>query len=323
VLGTNEISPLSMASSFAGIANEGVVCQPIVVDKFVTANGETIPGQQPDCRQGITPDIAAAAASPMRSVITTGTGTASNPGGSVPVIGKTGTTDSQNQTWMVGSSTEISTAVWVGNIKGEFSLARYTNGRNLRHQVFRTIMTEANDMYGGEAFPSPPERFLTGSGIPLPELTGFSVVEAQTVLAGLGLRLGVRGIPDEEIPFTAFVAGMETPAGSRIARGQAIYVVLTMEGGGSFVPQVVMPDLISSPAKTLAEAEQLLTLRGFTGRIRAGCEPDRSQGSDLGSGYAIGQSPEPGQAVSGDAEISLAFACGVGPAPGSNVENLD
>jgi membrane peptidoglycan carboxypeptidase len=323
VLGTNEISPLTMASSFAGIANGGVVCKPIVVDRFIDANGETIPGQQPDCRQGITPDVAAAAAAPMRSVLTSGTGTASNPGGPVPIIGKTGTTDSQNHTWMVGSSTEISTAVWVGNVKGEFSLARYTNGRNLRHQIFRTIMAEANEMYGGEAFPSPPERLLVGSGIPLPELTGFSVGEAQTVLAGLGLRLGVRGVPDEEIPFTAFVAGMETPAGSRIARGQAIYVVLTMDGGGSFVPQLVMPDLISPPAKTLAQAQQILAERGFTGPIRAGCEASRSQGNDLGTGYAIGQSPEPGQAVSGDVGISLAFACGVGPAPGSSVGDLD
>lgn len=323
VLGTNEISPLTMAVSFAGIANEGVVCRPIVVDRFVTANGDTIPGQQPDCRQGIPADIAAAAAGPMRSVITGGTGTASNPGGPVPVIGKTGTTDSQNHTWMVGSSTEVSTAVWVGNIRGEFSLTRYTNGRNLRHQIFRTVMTEANEMYGGEAFPAVPDRFLGGSGIPLPELTGLSVGEAQSILAGLGLRLAVRGILEEEIPFNAFVGGMETPAGSRMARGQAVYVLLTMDGGGGFVPQVVMPDLINPPAKTLAQAQQLLAERGFSGRIRASCEPSRSQGNDINDGYAIGQFPEPGQGASADVDISLAFACGVGPAPGSEVEGFD
>lgn len=323
VLGTNEISPLAMASSFAGVANGGVVCEPIVVDRFIDTNGLTLPGQQPACRQGIPADIAAAAAAPMRGVITGGTGTASNPGGSVPVIGKTGTTDSQNQTWMVGSSTEVSTAVWAGNIKGEFSLTRYTNGRNLRHLIFRTIMTEANEVYGGEAFPSPPERLLTGTGIPLPELTGVGVGEAGNILAGLGLRLAVRGIPDEEIPVNAFVAGMETPAGSRIARGQAIYVLLTLEGGGSFVPQVVMPDLISPPAKTLAEAQQLLTERGFTGRIGAGCERDRSDSNDVNDGYAIGQFPEPGQPVSADVGISLAFACGTGPAPGSDVGQMD
>ncbi len=323
VLGTNEISPLTMAMSFAGIANGGVVCKPIIVDRFVTANRETIPGQQPECRQGIPADVAAAAAGPMRTVLTGGTGTASNPGGPVPIIGKTGTTDGQNHTWMVGSSTEVSTAVWVGNIKGEFSLTRYANGRNLRHQIFRTVMAEANEMYGGEAFPAVPERFLTGSGIPLPELTGLNVGEAQSVLAGLGLRLEVRGIPQEEIPFNAFVAGMETPAGSRVARAQAIYVVLTMDGGGGFVPQLVMPDLISPPAKTLAQARELLAARGFSGDIRAGCEADRSQGNDVNNGYAIGQSPEPGQAVNANVRISLAFACGVGPAPGSEVEGFD
>jgi membrane peptidoglycan carboxypeptidase len=323
VLGTNEIAPLTMASAFAGIANEGVVCQPIVIDRFVTKDGDTIPGQQPNCRQGIPADIAAAAAAPMRGVITGGTGTASNPGGDVPVIGKTGTTDSQNQTWMVGSSTEVSTAVWVGNIKGEYSLTRYPNGRTLRHQIFRTVMTEANEQYGGEAFPAAPERLLSGSGVPLPELTGLSVFEAQNILSGLGLRIAVRGIPDEEIPFNAFVAAMETPAGSRIARGQAIYVLLTFEGGGEFVPQLVMPDLISPPAKTLQEAQAILTNSGFTGRISTGCEDSRSQGNDINNGYAIGQFPEPGQAVAADVGISLAFACGVGPAPGSDPGAVD
>jgi beta-lactam-binding protein with PASTA domain len=133
----------------------------------------------------------------------------------------------------------------------------------------------------------------------------------------------VRGIPEEEIPFNAFVAGMETPAGSRIARGQAIYVVLTLDGGGGFVPQLVMPDLITPPAKTLAQAREILAARGFSGEIRAGCEADRSSGNDVNDGYAIGQSPEPGQAVSADVGISLAFACGVGQAPGSEAELLD
>jgi len=323
VLGTNEISPLTMALSFAGIANEGVVCKPIVVDRFVTATGETIPGQQPECRQGIPADVAAAAAGPMRSVLTSGTGTASNPGGPVPIIGKTGTTDSQNQTWMVGSSTEISTAVWVGNIKGEFSLARYTNGRTLRHQIFRTVMAEANDMYGGEAFPAVPARFLTGTGIPLPELSGLSVIEAQSVLAGLGLRLAVRNVPAEEIPLTQFVGAMETPAGSRIARGQAIYVVLTGTGGGGFVPQMVMPDLITPPAKTLAQAQEILAMRGFSGQIRARCEPGSSEGNDVNNGYAIGQFPDAGSAVSANVQVDLALACGVGPAPGSDPEAVD
>ena len=184
-------------------------------------------------------------------------------------------------------------------------------------------MAEANEMYGGEAFPAVPARFQSGTGIPLPELTGLSVGEAQSVLAGLGLRLGVRGIPPEEIPFNAFVAGMETPAGSRMGRGQAIYVVLTMDGGGGFVPQLVMPDLITPPAKTLAEARQILAERGFDGRIRASCEASRSEGNDVNNGYAIGQFPDAGSGVSANVEVSLAFACGVGPAPGSNPELFD
>jgi membrane peptidoglycan carboxypeptidase len=318
VLGTNEIAPLSMAVAFGGIANNGVVCEPIVVDRFVTATGSEIPGQQSECRQGITPDVAAAALSPMRGVMTGGTGTASNPGGPVPIAGKTGTTDSQNHTWIVGSSTEVATAVWVGNIRGEFSLDRFSNGRLLRHQVFRTVMATANEMYGGEAFPPAPERLVAGTGVPLPELTGYPLFEAQNILAGLGLRLGVRGFDDPALlPLDAFVAGMETVAGTRVGRGQTVYVLLTLDGSGTFVPSVVMPDLISPPAKTEAEARQILASLGFTGGIDVGCEASRSQGNDTSNGYAIGQFPEPGSPVPADVGISLAFACGVGSAPGA------
>ena len=56
------------------------------------------------------------------------------------MIGKTGTTDNQVNTWMVGSSTEVATAVWVGNIKGDTSLRRISNGTVLRHDIFRRLV---------------------------------------------------------------------------------------------------------------------------------------------------------------------------------------
>ena len=305
VLGTNEIAPLTMATSFAAIANSGVVCEPIVVDRFVTATGTEIPGQEPQCRQGITADVAAAAASPMRSVITGGTGTRSNPGGTVPVIGKTGTTDSQVQTWMVGSSTEVATAVWVGNVIGDYRLSRYRNGTVLRHDIFRIIMQTANEQYGGEAFPAAPERLVSGSGISLPDITGLGVAEATVLLESLGLKLEVVAGVD-----SGRVGTFEPAAGTFLARGMTVRVVT---GGGGEAPRIdiAMPNLVGL---SVTAGYQQLDALGQSGWREPTCDAG-SPGSDPGSGTITSQSIPAGEMMPTFKGVSLGVACGVVPAP--------
>ena len=305
VLGTNEIAPLTMATSFAAIANAGVVCEPIVVDRFVTASGTEIPGQEPQCRQGITADVAAAAASPMRSVITGGTGTRSNPGGTVPVIGKTGTTDSQVQTWMVGSSTEVATAVWVGNVIGDYRLSRYRNGTVLRHDIFRIIMQAANEQYGGEAFPAAPERLVRGSGISLPDITGLGVAEATILLESLGLRLQVVAGAEG-----GRVGSFEPAAGTFLARGMTVRVV---SGGGGDAPRidVMMPNLVGL---SVVAAYQQLDSIGQSGSREATCDAG-SPGSDPNNGTVTSQNIPAGNMLPTFKGVALGVACGVAAAP--------
>ena len=304
VLGTNEIAPLTMASSFAAIANAGVVCEPIVVDRFVTASGTEIPGQEPQCRQGITADVAAAAASPMRSVITGGTGTRSNPGGTVPVIGKTGTTDSQVQTWMVGSSTEVATAVWVGNVIGDYRLSSYRNGTVLRHDIFRIIMQAANEQYGGEAFPAAPERLVRGSGISLPDITGLGVAEATILLESLGLKLEVVAGAEG-----GRVGSFEPAAGTFLARGMTVRVV----SGGGDAPRidVMMPNLVGL---SVAAAYQQLDSIGQSGWREATCDAG-SPGSDPNNGTVTSQNIAAGDMLPTFKGVALGVACGVAATP--------
>jgi len=307
VLGTNELAPLTMATSFAGIAGGGVVCEPIIIDKFVTAEGTTIPGQEPNCRQGITPDVAAAAAAPMRSVITGGTGTASNPGGDVPVIGKTGTTDAQVQTWMVGASTKVATAVWVGNIKGDYRMARYRNGTVLRHGIWRVVMQTANEQYGGDAFPAAPERLVRGSGVSVPDITGLSVDEATIMLESIGLRLeALEGMGGQRI--SAFQPG----AGTYLARGMIVRVSATGGGGGDSPRiDVVMPDLIGL---SLAAAYQRLDSIGQTGWRKAECDPG-SPGTDPNIGTVTSQNVNPGNTLPTFKGVRVGVACGAATPP--------
>ena len=307
VLGTNEISPLSMAEAFGGIANAGVACEPIVIDRFVTAEGATIPGQESKCRQGITPDVAAATAAPMRSVVTGGTGSRSNPGGNVPVIGKTGTTDSQVHTWMVGSSTEVATAVWVGNIRGDYRLSNYRNGTVLRHDIWRVVMQNANEQYGGDSFPEPPARLLRGSGIELPNIAGLGVDEATFLLESLGLKLEVTaGAPSGNVSL------FEPAAGTLLARGMTVRVTTGGSGpGGENLANVVMPNVVGL---SVAAANATLDSLGMTGPRAYTCGGG-STGTDPGRGTVASQSMGPGTQLWGYVAIQFQVTCGVEPAP--------
>ena len=306
VLGTNEIAPLTMATAFGGIAHGGVVCEPIVVDRFVTDTGETIPGQDSTCRQALSPEIAAATAAPMRTVITGGTGSRSNPGGDVPVIGKTGTTDSQVQTWMVGASTNVATAVWVGNVVGDFRLSSYRNGTVLRHDIWRVVMQDANEQYGGEAFPRPSNRLLQGSGVSLPDITGLTYDEATILLESLGLKL-------EAIDGTLSgrIRAFQPEAGTYLARGMTVRVTGTGAPGQEVRFDLPMPSLVGL---SVLSAFQQMDLLGMTGFRNLSCDAD-SPGSDPGDGTISGQSIPAGEIMPQFKGVTFTVSCGVAPIP--------
>ena len=159
ILGTNQITPLSLVSAYAAIAAGGLYCKPIILDKVVSPSGEVLPGQEKDCQQVISPEIAATVAYALAAVANGGTATPSNPYDGFPLIGKTGTTDDANQTWVVASTTAVTTGVWVGNSIGDYDLKKYYNndevGNLLRHDIMRNTLAVTNQKYGGGGFPPP------------------------------------------------------------------------------------------------------------------------------------------------------------------------
>ena len=158
VIGTNEIAPLSMAVAFAGIANKGVTCSPIAIDRIVGPGGLEIPVPPSVCTQSVDSTVAAGMAYAMRRVMTGGTGQQSNANTNpnVPMIGKTGTTDGAKDTWMSGASTKVATVVAVVSLTGALSQRRQFFGRDqiatARHRMWPVVMSAANAKYGGDAF---------------------------------------------------------------------------------------------------------------------------------------------------------------------------
>ena len=312
VLGTNEIAPLSMAAAYAGIANGGQYCEPIVLDRIVTREGEELPGQTPTCDQGIDPEVAAAASFAMAStMVDGGTAVASNPFDGVPVIGKTGTTDRSKDTWVITSSTRVATAVWVGNIVGDARIRQYQNpdgfwGGELRHRIMRPVLATANAQYGGAAFPEPPARLVRGSGIELPNLIGQTPEQARAILEGLGLRYGDGGTIDSGQPQGSVAATSPGP-GSVVGRGLIVRVQLSNGNLGT------VPD-VTSAGYDEAQARAALQGAGF-GNIATACVPINGGPDPAREGIVESQDPAAGTSTSRSTLITIGVAsesCGNG-----------
>jgi membrane peptidoglycan carboxypeptidase len=239
VLGTNEIAPLTMAAAFAGIANQGNYCTPIAIDKILDNQGNELPVPASTCSQAVDPNIAAAMATAMGDVINSGTATLSNPNDGIPHIGKTGTTDSEKDTWFVGASTTLATAVWVGNVVGKVSIRNTTimgnSGGNVRHYVWKQFMTDADGKYGGDAFPTADSTLVNGVKVSIPNLAGMSVDDAKAALTSAGFDYDDGGVIDSTRP--AGVVDSSSPSGSA-SKGSTI-TVFTSNGELRTVPNVV------------------------------------------------------------------------------------
>ncbi|MDO9395691.1 MAG: transglycosylase domain-containing protein [Herbiconiux sp.] len=239
VLGTNEIAPLTMAAAFAAVAAQGTYCTPVAIDRILDSAGNELPVPATTCSQAVEPGIAAAMTTALQSVINSGTATASNPNDGIPHFGKTGTTDSEKDTWFVGASTELATAVWVGNVVGTVSIRNTSidgrSGGNLRHNIWKQYMTDADGKYGGNAFPTAASTLVNGVQVQIPNVAGMSVDAAKSAITSAGFDYQDGGAIDSTQK--AGVVDSSSPSGTA-TKGSTV-TVFTSNGELRTVPNVV------------------------------------------------------------------------------------
>lgn len=122
ILGTKEVSPLQMASAYATIANGGRRLEPTAITKVVRNGGrnneEVLYEHRPeDGKQVIEPEIAAETVEIMTGDITHGIAREASLGTRL-AAGKTGTSENFFDSWFVGFTPQLSTAVWMGYAEG-------------------------------------------------------------------------------------------------------------------------------------------------------------------------------------------------------------
>ena len=303
VLGINEIAPLSMAGAIATIGAGGIFCTPIIIDSIIGPDAKKLPGQGRTCSEAMSPKVANTVAYALAAVMTAGTGTHGNPHDGVPVVGKTGTNDKADQNWLIGTTTKVALAVWVGNISGHQDLRRITvagtNGYNTKFNIFRTTLASLNSdpQYRGSTFPAPDPAMLLGQGVPVPNMVGSSSLEAHGALTSRGLRFVDGGAVVSGLPGGQVVSTSPT-AGSLLSKGATV-TVYTSDGSLA----IAMPDELG---KAKSAAVQDLVSHGFS-RDRV---TFTWKASSSGACHVEASSPAAGSATAVNSPVTLTILSG-------------
>jgi membrane peptidoglycan carboxypeptidase len=181
-LGSGASTPMAIASAYAVFASGGKYCEPYPVTS-ITAPDEQgkkkeikVPG--PDCKQVIPSDVADGVTWMLEETLRTGTAKGLWDVSARPAAGKTGTTENHNQGWFVGYTRQLSTAVWVGNVKpadknnelyslngkcfGDYGCFAEVFGSTVAAPVWANIMRDITDGMEVKDFPAPSEEIKKG-----------------------------------------------------------------------------------------------------------------------------------------------------------------
>jgi penicillin-binding protein 1A len=121
-IGTQEVSPLDMASAYSVFAGRGIRAEPTPVLRIEDYDGNVIVDNTLGNRgeRVLEEPVADNMNQMLRTVVEAGTGTAAKLGR--PVAGKTGTSQNYENAWFVGYTPTLSTAVWMGYPKGNIPM---------------------------------------------------------------------------------------------------------------------------------------------------------------------------------------------------------
>ncbi|CAN5880900.1 hypothetical protein BH23ACT12_BH23ACT12_19500 [soil metagenome] len=162
-LGTSPVTPMEMARAYATFAARGKRPDALIVTKVVSAQGQTIAERKPRSEQTISQNVADTVSWILKQNITGGTGTAAKL--PWPAMGKTGTAQDHQDASFVGSTPELSAAVWMGfspdpttkevplmqNVRG-----KKVTGGSFPATIWKKFMAESLKLYENHGdFPSP------------------------------------------------------------------------------------------------------------------------------------------------------------------------
>jgi penicillin-binding protein 1A len=158
VLGAASVQPLELTSAFAAFANGGLRIHPHFLVRVENSRGDLLWEAAAAAQPVLSPAVAYLMTSLLAEVVERGTGTPARAlvPGTIPLIGKTGTTNDAQDVWFVGATPDLVASVWLGYDRPR-PLGRGASGGRLAAPVFGRILGEH---YRGHApldwWPRPP-----------------------------------------------------------------------------------------------------------------------------------------------------------------------
>ncbi|WP_193433499.1 transglycosylase domain-containing protein [Streptomyces fodineus] len=137
-LGTQEVSPLTMANAYATFASRGMYCTPVAIASITQKVGseeKSLPVPKSTCSRAMSEKTADTVSTLLKGVVEDGTGQEAGLGDR-PSAGKTGTTDERYAAWFVGYTPNMAGAVWVGDPQHKRKMINITIGGVPHDKVF-------------------------------------------------------------------------------------------------------------------------------------------------------------------------------------------
>lgn len=151
-LGAADVVPIELIAAYSAFANEGVLVRPRLIRRVEDAQGRLL-WEEPVVRHvALSPEVAFLANSLLQDAVNRGTGAGVRRAGlpyTVPVAGKTGTTNDAADVWFVGATPDVVAGVWFGFDKPK-RIMHGASGGGLAAPVWGRVMAS---YYRGRAAP--------------------------------------------------------------------------------------------------------------------------------------------------------------------------
>jgi beta-lactam-binding protein with PASTA domain len=212
---------------------------------------------------------------------------------------------------MTGYSSKVATATWVGNVSGTQNVTNVsvdgTPGGSLRHEIFRQIMTVANELYPGESLPEPLPMYLGASNVVMPDVNALPPEVALEILRDAGLAAQISGnqVLSSNPPGT--VAAADFATGAELPRGTLVTISLSRGGTGA---------VRDDAGLSITDATAKLLASGFS--AVSAPQPSQTQyfvySETIADGMVVGTNPAAGS--SADALGAVLLIISKGPSTG-------
>ena len=115
-LGTSEVTLIELTAAYGTLANGGIYSQPWWIERIEDRYGKVLEQNGPHHEEALDPQVAYVLTHMLESVVDWGTGHNAREvyGLTLPVAGKTGTTDDTADGWFIGYTPDLVVGVWGG-----------------------------------------------------------------------------------------------------------------------------------------------------------------------------------------------------------------